>query len=107
MSNFLDGHKFKVTKDRLNSNTTIIGSKFILILKNKDFAPEYGKMLKSLGVNCFGVKYFYDHSHKEFSVVEQIPDSFIKNLVKEVQKLCDGKFNSLVRAFEFYIRTIL
>ena len=89
--------KLKATKDRLNSNITI-GTQFVLIPENKDFALEHGKMLKSLGVDYFSVKHFYDHSHNEFSVVEQIADSFIENLDKEAQKLCDDKFNFLVRS---------
>ena len=89
--------KLKTTKDKLNSNITI-GTQFVLIPENKDFALEHGKMLKSLGVDYFSVKHFYDHSHNDFEVKEQIEDSFIENLSNEANKLCDEKFNFIVRS---------
>jgi len=89
--------KLKETKDRLNSNITI-GTQFVLIPENKDFALEHGKMLKSLGVDYFSVKHFYDHSHNEFEVTENIEDSFIEDLSNEASKLCDKNFNFIVRS---------
>jgi len=89
--------KLKSTKDRLKSKLTI-GTQFVLIPENKDFALEHGKMLKGLGVDYFSVKHFYDHSRNEFSVTQQIADSFIDDLDKESQKLSNENFKFLVRS---------
>ena len=89
--------KLKATKERLKSNITI-GTQFVLIPENKDFALEHGKMLKSLGVDYFSVKHFYNHSHNEFEVKEQIEDKFIEALSNEAEKLCDDNFKFLVRS---------
>lgn len=89
--------KLKATKDKLKTNITI-GTQFVLIPENKDFALEHGKMLKSLGVDYFSVKHFYNHSHNEFEVVENISDEFIENLSKEANKLSTENFNFLVRS---------
>ena len=89
--------KLKATKDRLKSNITI-GTQFVLIPENKDFALNHGKMLKSLGVDYFSVKHFYNHSHNDFEVKEQIEDNFIKELSLEADKLCDDNFKFLVRS---------
>jgi MoaA/NifB/PqqE/SkfB family radical SAM enzyme len=89
--------KLKATKDRLKSDITI-GTQFVLIPENKDFALEHGKMLKSLGVDYFSVKHFYNHSHNEFSVTENISEEFIQNLINEASELCDTNFNFIVRS---------
>ncbi len=89
--------RLKATKERLKSNITI-GTQFVLIQENKDFALEHGKMLKSLGVDYFSVKHFYNHSHNEFEVKEQIEDKFIEVLSKEAEKLCDKDFKFIVRS---------
>ncbi len=89
--------KLKATKDKLKSNITI-GTQFVLIPENKDFALEHGRMLKSLGVDYFSVKHFYDHSHNEFQVVENISNEFIDKLSKDAEMLCDDNFNFLVRS---------
>jgi len=89
--------KLKETKDRLESNITI-GTQFVLIPENKDYALEHGKMLKTLGVDYFSVKHFYDHSHNEFKVVENVSDEFITNLSEEASKISDDSFNFLVRS---------
>ena len=89
--------KLKATKERLKSNITI-GTQFVLIPENKDLAIEHGKMLKSLGVDYFSVKHFYNHSHNEFEVKEQIENTFIEELSKEAEKFCDKNFNFLVRS---------
>ena len=89
--------QLKATKDRLKSDITI-GTQFVLIPENKDYALEHGKILKSLGVDYFSVKHFYNHSHNEFEVVENISDEFIKDLSNEASKLCTDEFNFLVRS---------
>lgn len=89
--------QLKATKERLKSDITI-GTQFVLIPENKDFALEHGKMLKSLGVDYFSVKHFYNHSHNEFNVTENISEEFIKNLSSEASKLCDENFNFVVRS---------
>lgn len=89
--------KLKETKVRLNSNITI-GTQFVLIPENKDFALEHGKRLKSLGVDYFSVKHFYDHSHNEFKVTENISDEFIDDLSAQAKKLSDDNFTFLVRS---------
>lgn len=89
--------KLKQTKDKLNSDITI-GTQFVLIPENKDFALEHGKMLKSLGVDYFSVKHFYTHSHNEFDVVENISDKFISQLTKDAKELNSENFNFLVRS---------
>ncbi len=89
--------KLKATKDRLNSRITI-GTQYVLIPENKDFALEHGKMLKELGVDYFSIKHFYNHSHNKFEVVENISDEFIENLSNEAQKLCSSDFNFIVRS---------
>lgn len=89
--------KLKSKKDELKSKITI-GTQFVLIPENKDFALQHGKMLKSLGVDYFSVKHFYNHSRNEFEVVENIEEEFINNLSKEASKLCDDNFSFIVRS---------
>ena len=89
--------KLKATKDRFKSDITI-GTQFVLIPENQDFALAHGKMLKGLGVDYFSVKHFYNHSHNEFEVVENISNEFIEELSKEATNLCDENFNFIVRS---------
>lgn len=89
--------KLKAAKTRLKSEITI-GSQFVLIPQNKEYALEHGKRLKDLGVDYFSVKHFYDHSHNEFEVKENIDDTFIQKLSDEAQKLSDEHFTFLVRS---------
>jgi radical SAM protein with 4Fe4S-binding SPASM domain len=89
--------KLKEVKEKLNSKITI-GTQYVLIPENKDYALEHGKMLKSLGVDYFSVKHFYNHSHNEFEVVENISEEFIENLSNGAQKICSDDFNFLVRS---------
>ena len=89
--------KLKEAKNRLNSDITI-GSQCVLIPENKDYVLEHAKRLKSLGVDYFSVKHFYDHSHNEFDVKEQIPFEFIANLSHESETISDENFNFLVRS---------
>ena len=89
--------KLKAVKEQLNSDITI-GSQFVLIPENKAFALEHGKRLKALGVDYFSVKHFYDHSHNEFEVKEQIDEEFILSLEQEASKLNDESFTFLVRS---------
>ena len=89
--------KLKAVKTELNSSLTI-GTQFVLIPQNKDYALEHARMLKSLGVDYFSVKHFYDHSHNEFKVSQSINDAFIEDLSKEAVRLSDENFNFLVRS---------
>ncbi len=89
--------KLKFVKSELNSKITI-GTQYVLIPENKDLVLEHGKMLKGLGVDYFSVKHFYNHSHNEFEVVENIEDTFIEELSKESQKLCTDDFSFIVRS---------
>ncbi|MDD2448187.1 MAG: radical SAM protein [Sulfurimonas sp.] len=89
--------KLKLTKDRLNSDITI-GTQFVLIPENKDFALEHGTLLKSLGVDYFSVKHFYNHSHNEFEVKEEITNEFIEKLSLQADELCDDSFKFIVRS---------
>lgn len=89
--------KLKEAKAKLKSDITI-GTQFVLIPENKDFALEHGKLLKSIGVDYFSIKHFYNHSHNEFNVVENISNEFIEELSKEAENLCDDKFTFLVRS---------
>lgn len=89
--------KLQATKIKLQSKITI-GTQFVLIPQNKDFALEHGKMLKSLGVDYFSVKHFYNHSHNVFEVVEEISDIFIETLTTQAEKLSDKEFTFLVRS---------
>ncbi len=89
--------KLKEAKVRLNSEITI-GSQFVLIPENKDYALEHGQRLKDLGVDYFSVKHFYEHSHNEFEVKEHIADDFIEYLSSEAQKLTTENFTFLVRS---------
>jgi radical SAM protein with 4Fe4S-binding SPASM domain len=89
--------KLKITKDRLGSKLTI-GTQFVLIPENKDFALSQAKMLKKLGVDYFSIKHFYNHAHNEFEVVENISNEFIEMLSKEADNLCDDNFKFIVRS---------
>jgi radical SAM protein with 4Fe4S-binding SPASM domain len=91
--------KLKATKEKLQSSITI-GTQFVLIPENKDFALQHAKMLKNLGVDYFSVKHFYNHSHNEFTLTENISSSFIKELSDEAEKLSDEKFSFIVRSTE-------
>lgn len=89
--------KLKEAKQRLKSDITI-GTQFVLIPQNKDYALEHAKRLKELGVDYFSVKHFYNHSHNEFEVKEIISDEFIHFLSNEAKKLTNENFNFLVRS---------
>jgi len=89
--------RLKEVKTKLKSDLTI-GTQFVLIPENKDFALEHGKLLKSIGVDYFSIKHFYNHSHNEFQVTENISNEFIEELSNEAEKLCDDKFTFLVRS---------
>jgi cyclic pyranopterin phosphate synthase len=89
--------KLKAKKDELNSNITI-GTQYVLIPENKDFVLEHGKMLKSLGVDYFSVKHFYQHSHNEFEVKENISEQFIEDLSKKASEISTDGFNFMVRS---------
>ncbi len=90
--------KLKRVKDETGSDITI-GTQFVLIPENKDFAIQHGTMLKSLGVDYFSVKHFYDHSHNEFSVKKDfLSDKFLTYLETEAEKLTDDNFKFLVRS---------
>ena len=89
--------KLKEAKTRLKSDITI-GSQFVLIPENKEYALEHGQRLKELGVDYFSVKHFYDHSHNEFEVKETISQEFIDDLDAKAQKLNSDDFTFLVRS---------
>ncbi len=89
--------KLKNAKVRMNSDITI-GSQCVLIPENKDYIIEHANRLKTLGVDYFSVKHFYDHSHNEFEVKETISDEFIEMLDNESQKISTEDFNFLVRS---------
>ncbi len=89
--------KLKEVKDLLHSSITI-GTQFVLIPENKEYVLEHGKMLKSLGVDYFSVKHFYDHSHNDFELKEKIDNSFIEKLDAEAKKLSTDTFTFLVRS---------
>lgn len=89
--------KLKETKEKTKSKITI-GTQFVLIPENKDFVLQHAKMLKSLGVDYFSVKHFYNHSHNEFVVVENISTQFIEDLALHAEKLTDKDFTFLVRS---------
>lgn len=90
--------QLKHMKDKIKSDITI-GTQFVLIPENKDYVLEHGEMLKSLGVDYFSVKHFYEHSHNEFNVSSNfLTDEFLENLTIKSEKLCDKNFNFIVRS---------
>lgn len=89
--------KLKEAKERLKSDITI-GSQCVLIPENKDFILEHANRLKGLGVDYFSVKHFYNHSHNEFEVTENISEDFITMLEKESKTISTKEFNFVVRS---------
>jgi radical SAM protein with 4Fe4S-binding SPASM domain len=88
--------KLKQTKDRLKSDITI-GTQYVLIPENKDFVIDNAILLKSIGVDYFSIKHFYDHSHNEFETKEEITDTFLDNLKQKTKQLSDDKFTFILR----------
>ncbi len=89
--------KLKEAKERLKSDITI-GSQCVLIPENKDYIVEHAKRLKELGVDYFSVKHFYNHSHNEFEVTENISEDFIKMLDDVSKEITTKDFNFIVRS---------
>ncbi|QKF83319.1 radical SAM protein [Halarcobacter ebronensis] len=90
--------RLKETKQRLKSEITI-GSQCVLIPENKDYIIEHANRLKSLGVDYFSVKHFYNHEHNEYSTDSNFLDEkFLKMLEDESKKISDDNFSFVIRS---------